>query len=335
AIVPVFLPQPSAVVAASLNHICDSHADLAVTNKGDNTVVILFGDGSGGFSTTNPCPGVSRAMLPIQVGQDPVAILSDDFDNNTDPGDLAGISEGGMGAAGGLGTVFVLQGDGFGDFVLTNLITVGFMPSDISSADFTADEAPEITVVNEGAGIFNGSVRVLRNNGSGGFDPLPEIPIGPAGRAVETGDLDGDADADLAVVAGDDSTAGAVLVLENITGDPENIEFDVPVAFGVGVNEDANYVVAADMNEDTALDLVTVNGKFVGSGGSVSVLLNSPPPAPCPWDCQPTSDGAVGVADFLAMLAQWGQVGTSCDFDGGGVGVTDFLHLLANFGPCP
>jgi hypothetical protein len=43
----------------------------------------------------------------------------------------------------------------------------------------------------------------------------------------------------------------------------------------------------------------------------------------------------VGVLDFLALLAQWGQVGASCDIDGGGVGVTDFLALLANWGPCP
>jgi hypothetical protein len=56
---------------------------------------------------------------------------------------------------------------------------------------------------------------------------------------------------------------------------------------------------------------------------------------PCPWDCQSTPNGEVDVADFLAILAQFGQVGTSCDFDGGGVSVTDFLTFLANFGPCP
>jgi hypothetical protein len=43
----------------------------------------------------------------------------------------------------------------------------------------------------------------------------------------------------------------------------------------------------------------------------------------------------VSVVDFLALLAQWGQVGASCDFDDSGVSVTDFLALLANWGPCP
>ncbi len=57
-------------------------------------------------------------------------------------------------------------------------------------------------------------------------------------------------------------------------------------------------------------------------------------PLPCPWDCGDL-DGDVGIIDFLATLAQWGQVETSCDFDGDGVGTTDFLELLANWGVCP
>jgi parallel beta-helix repeat protein len=55
----------------------------------------------------------------------------------------------------------------------------------------------------------------------------------------------------------------------------------------------------------------------------------------CPWDCGVPADGQVSVIDFLAMLSQWGNVGSPCDFDGGGVGVTDFLMLLVNWGPCP
>lgn len=57
--------------------------------------------------------------------------------------------------------------------------------------------------------------------------------------------------------------------------------------------------------------------------------------APCPWDCGGDNDQLVGIVDFLALLAQWSQVGTSCDFDGGGVSIVDFLALLANWGACP
>jgi hypothetical protein len=55
---------------------------------------------------------------------------------------------------------------------------------------------------------------------------------------------------------------------------------------------------------------------------------------PCPWDCQASPDGTVGVTDFLQLLADWGTA-TPCDLDGDGVGVTDFLALLAHWGPCP
>ena len=54
----------------------------------------------------------------------------------------------------------------------------------------------------------------------------------------------------------------------------------------------------------------------------------------CPWDCGGDDDGEAGIADFLALISQWGTVGT-CDFDGGGVDIDDFLMLLAAWGPCP
>jgi hypothetical protein len=56
---------------------------------------------------------------------------------------------------------------------------------------------------------------------------------------------------------------------------------------------------------------------------------------PCPWDCDDPPDGVVDVVDFLTLLAQWGQAGTSCDVNGGGVDVTDFLEMIGNWGPCP
>ncbi|MCH7798396.1 MAG: hypothetical protein IID28_08100 [Planctomycetes bacterium] len=55
----------------------------------------------------------------------------------------------------------------------------------------------------------------------------------------------------------------------------------------------------------------------------------------CPWDCGLPTDKSVGIVDFLALLGQWGMIGTSCDFDGEGVGITDFLALLGHWGTCP
>ena len=41
-------------------------------------------------------------------------------------------------------------------------------------------------------------------------------------------------------------------------------------------------------------------------------------------------DGVAGIADFLALLNQWGTA-NMCDLDGAGVGVTDLLTLLENW----
>jgi len=75
----------------------------------------------------------------------------------------------------------------------------------------------------------------------------------------------------------------------------------------------------------------------VGSPGDVTVVTVGPSGgAPCPWDCG-DADGTVGINDFLALLAEWGSIGTQCDLGLGaaGVGIEEFLDLLANWGPCP
>jgi hypothetical protein len=56
----------------------------------------------------------------------------------------------------------------------------------------------------------------------------------------------------------------------------------------------------------------------------------------CLWDCGGDHDGNVGIVDFLGLLSQWDQVGTTCDFGlgGPGVGINEFLDVLANWGPC-
>jgi hypothetical protein len=71
-----------------------------------------------------------------------------------------------------------------------------------------------------------------------------------------------------------------------------------------------------------------------GSGAVAATIIEGTPLAcVCPWDCSGDNDGTVGIADLLALLAQWGGPG-SCDFDSGNVGVADLLKLLATWGDC-
>ena len=80
------------------------------------------------------------------------------------------------------------------------------------------------------------------------------------------------------------------------------------------------------------------DGCEINLGLAMDINANGIPDAcdpPCPWDCEPTPNGAVDVPDLLVLLATWGLPGP-CDIDGSGtVAVPDLLELLAKWGPCP
>jgi hypothetical protein len=319
---------PSSIIAAQLNDACDKLVDLAVTNEFSNNVILLFGDGLGGFSPTNPC--LAKDVAPIPVSLSPRGMTSGDFDGNKCP-DLAGGSVGALSAAGvQLGVVFVLLSNGDGTFQAPVFYAVGQDPRDLAVGDVNLDTFPDITSSDAG-GL--GTITVLINDGAGGFATGLQLPTGEGTRSVDSADLDGDGDGDLAVVANDPTIGAAVIVLQNIADTAGEIAFAAPQA--LSVDADPNFVLAADMNGDPALDLVTVNADDGDTGGSVSVLLNTTPVSACPWDTG--GDGNVNIVDFLNLLALWGtNPGAPPDFDADGVvGILDFLALLGAWGPCP
>ncbi len=143
--------------------------------------------------------------------------------------------------------------------------------------------------------------------------------------------------------AGDNHTAMALDIV-SLPG----FNFPTPV-YHVTVYDDSEqeigkFIQGAGKSEKLFLGIVAGGEQLIGrvevfdeSGGapgvsSIEVYLVTPPN--CPWDCGIPIDSDVGIVDFLAVLTQWGMVGTPCDFDGGGVGITDFLKLLASWGPC-
>ena len=81
---------------------------------------------------------------------------------------------------------------------------------------------------------------------------------------------------------------------------------------------------------------ISTDGSSIIGHGTFSGGWHLTIEASCPWDCDGSDDGIVGINDFLSLLSQWDTAG-SCDFDGAGVGVgiNDFLELLANWGACP
>jgi len=83
------------------------------------------------------------------------------------------------------------------------------------------------------------------------------------------------------------------------------------------------------LSPGSGLEVVTITLAH-GDGNGV--------PGACECIADVDGDEAVGVGDFLLVLAGWGPCSPECpaDIDGdGNVGITDFLRLIADWGPCP
>lgn len=101
---------------------------------------------------------------------------------------------------------------------------------------------------------------------------------------------------------------------------------------GPMLNMDTNPLVAGSTFCKNLPDN-NIAGPWTDGGGNTFCLTLDLEPT-CPWDCA-NADGHVDIEEFLAVLGTWGEVGVSCDLDGGGVGITDLLKIFGVWGPCP
>ncbi len=263
--------RPSAVVAADFN--LDTFVDLAVTNQLDSNAMLILNadfpppDGGGGAAAP-----AGFATFPI--GGEGFALISDDFDGNKRP-DMAGTGRA-TGLAGPTGLVFVLLGLGDGTFEEVAVHGIGLDPLDLASADLQRDGAVDIAAVNTG----DGTVSILINQLDGTFVVASTLAVGSTPVSIDAVELSGDSDPDLAVVAIDSEIGPAIQVLQNALGLGNELVFEDPIPFSV--DADPNFVVSADLNDDGAADLVTVNADEGETGGSVTALLGNPSPIAFP-----------------------------------------------------
>jgi hypothetical protein len=81
--------------------------------------------------------------------------------------------------------------------------------------------------------------------------------------------------------------------------------------------------------------LIRVGSYAANDTGTGTLRVNGPDDCPCPADLD--GDGAIGFADLLVVLADWGKCGAPCagDVDGDGeVGLGDLLIVLSTWGAC-
>ena len=244
---------PQSIISGDFNG--DGKPDLAITNYGSDTVTVLLGNGSGGFT---PAPG-----SPMTVGTGPAQLAAGDF-NGDGKTDLA---------VAGNNTVTVLLGNGSGGFTIAN--TVILNPIIIGPPRHAGPPLPRTFY----AGPLSGSMAVADINGDGNADliiagflllgdgiggfkvsGLPNAPLA-------VGDFNGDGIPDLAVALYGDALPNNNSVVAYMGDGRGGFASDTAVPFKVGTQP--VFITTGDFNGDGKLDLAVAN---VGDD-NISVLL--------------------------------------------------------------
>src|SRR5204862_441374 len=123
---------PQSVAVGDFNR--DGKPDLATANTSSNTVTILLGNGTGGFS--------QAAGSPVAVGAGPQSVAVGDFNRDGKP-DLAT-------ANAGSNNVTILLGNGAGGFsqAAGSPVAVGNPPFSVAAGDFDHDGKPDLATAN-------------------------------------------------------------------------------------------------------------------------------------------------------------------------------------------
>lgn len=258
-----------ALAAGDFNR--DGNPDLAVTSTTLNSVAVLLGNGSGGFS--------AAAGSPFATGQRPETMVAADFngDGKLDLATANALSD----------DVSILLGTGTGSFlpIPGQVVAAGTTPSAIAAADFNRDGLPDLATVNRNGG----SVSILLNNGTGSFSATAPISSLASPRFLVAGDFNGDGDGDLAValeaslfnVYLGNGRGGFTLQ----PGSPYTIDFQ------------PSWMATGDVNADGRLDILTVTS---GSGALRVHLgngLGGFSPAPGSPFATATAPSVVAAAD--------------------------------------
>jgi uncharacterized protein (TIGR03437 family) len=174
----------------------DGHPDLATANVEDNTVTVLLGNGSGGFT--------AATGSPFAAGSVPASLAVADL-NGDGHLDLAIANE--MSS-----NITVLLGNGSGGFTAApgSPFVIGSRPLSLAVGDLNGDGYPDLAVTTEvgldlsaretprPATAPNGNLTVLLGNGLGGFTATSgTFAMGSIEFSVAIGDFNEDGRADV------------------------------------------------------------------------------------------------------------------------------------------
>lgn len=241
---------PYQVIAADVNN--DGWPDLITANNSGNSLTVLTNDGHGNFVVSD--------TLAEGTGQSPQSVAAADLYGR---GHLDLICANSQNAS-----FTIWTNSGSGTFLPNTTFSVGTpqmtVPTWVTTADINGDGKPDII------GACNNSdtyyLHIWTNNGAGGFvnDPVPFLSLNGI-LCVTAGDLNGDGKPDLAMAVNSISLGAGIMVLTN----NGNGAFTRTGFYSAPATPYA--VVAADVNGDGALDLISVNQ----GNNTLTILTNN------------------------------------------------------------
>ena len=226
----------------------DSDIDIAVACWGSSNIRVLTNNGSGVFSS---------AGTPL-AGSAPHSVVSLDADGDLDL-DLAIANHGSN-------NVTIMRNNGAMSFTPQVTIAVGDSPHSIRAADVDDDGDTDLVTANDGGD----DVTVLLRNPTGFSFDRQEYGTGPTPKSVAIADIDGDGNLDVMTANINGNYPG--------TPNPDGNAVSILLGNGDGTFRAPTHladpgtpfaVIAADVNADGRLDLVTANWH---SGRAVVIL---------------------------------------------------------------
>jgi hypothetical protein len=226
--------SPLCVVVADVNG--NGRPALISANFGDGTLTVLTNNGSGGFGSNDT----------LVVGAFPTYVAAADV-NGDGKIDLICANYGDNGSG---STLTVLTNNGRGRFVLATTPSVGNGPYAVVAVDVNGDGKMDLI----SADAVDSTLTVLTNNGSGRFGFYATLPVGTFPQSVAAADVNGDGKKDLISA---NTTGGTLTVLTN--NDSGQFGLNATLNVGLSTNSAPASVVAADVNGDGKMDLISAN----------------------------------------------------------------------------
>jgi hypothetical protein len=264
--------DPVWIAPGAFHSKTSQNIDLAVANKGSNTVSILVGQSD----STGAANGTFVAGTDVLTGNAPVSVVTANFHDIANTGflDLAVANQGDD-------TVQIFQGNGDGTFQPPTKIQLaaGFTPTALATGHFTSGPHMDIVVAEQSTAAGSaGQVQVFLGQGDGTFTQ-PNVPYvaGNTPSFVVTGDFNADGVTDFAVAnsgAPSATVSGNSVSVYFGNADPTQLNagtgtFSTQTTYAAGTGPTS--ISVADYNQDGFPDLAVADA----TDNAVTLLFNT------------------------------------------------------------